>query len=100
MSSVPDALRPYLQPREGWLAAALLLVMLLSLGWSVQSTEWLEQAEFLVPVAFLAMCAFMVWSSFDYVANSPYGPKFGNLVLAGLIVMAVGVPLYFLARRK
>jgi APA family basic amino acid/polyamine antiporter len=53
-----------------------------------------------VPIAFLAMCAFMVWSSFDYVANSPYGPKFGNLVLAGLIVMAVGIPLYFFARRK
>jgi APA family basic amino acid/polyamine antiporter len=53
-----------------------------------------------VPIAFLAMCAFMVWSSFDYVANSPYGPKFGNLVLAGLVVMALGIPLYFLARRK
>lgn len=54
----------------------------------------------LVPVAFLVMCAFMVWSSFDYVANSPYGPKFGTLVLAGLAVMAAGIPLYFLARRK
>jgi len=54
----------------------------------------------LVPIAFLAMCAFMVWSSFDYVANSPYGPKFGNLVLAGIIIMAAGIPLYFLARRK
>ena len=54
----------------------------------------------LVPIAFLAMCAFMIWSSFDYVANSPYGPKFGNLVLAGLIVMALGVPLYFLAKRR
>jgi amino acid transporter len=53
-----------------------------------------------VPIAFLAMCAFMVWSSFDYVANSPYGPKFGNLVLAGIIVMALGIPLYFVARRK
>lgn len=53
-----------------------------------------------VPIAFLAMCAFMVWSSFDYVANSPYGPKFGNLVLAGIIVMALGIPLYFFARRK
>lgn len=53
-----------------------------------------------VPVAFLAMCAFMIWSSFDYVANSPYGPKFGSLVLAGLVVMALGIPLYFIARRK
>lgn len=53
-----------------------------------------------VPIGFLAMCAFMVWSSYDFVANSPYGPKFGALVLAGLVVMAAGVPLYFLARRK
>jgi len=53
-----------------------------------------------VPIAFLAMCGFMMWSSFDYVVNSPYGPKFGNLVLAGLIVMALGVPLYFLAKRR
>jgi amino acid transporter len=54
----------------------------------------------LVPLAFLAMCAFMLWSSFDFVANSPYGPKFGVLVGAGLAVMAAGIPLYFLARRK
>jgi amino acid transporter len=54
----------------------------------------------IVPIVFLAMCAFMIWSSFDYVANSPYGPKFGNLVLAGLVVMAIGVPLYLLARRR
>jgi amino acid transporter len=53
-----------------------------------------------IPLAFLAMCAFMLWASFDYVANSPYGPKFGVLVGAGLAVMLVGIPLYFLARRK
>ena len=53
-----------------------------------------------IPLAFLAMCAFMLWSSYDYVANSPYGPKFGVLVGAGLAVMALGIPLYFLARRK
>jgi amino acid transporter len=54
----------------------------------------------IIPIAFLGMCAFMIWSSFDYVANSPYGPKFGNLVLAGLVVMAAGIPLYFFSRRK
>jgi basic amino acid/polyamine antiporter, APA family len=53
-----------------------------------------------VPLAFLAMCGFMIWSSYDYVANSPYGPKFGMLVLAGIAVMLAGIPLYFLARRK
>lgn len=52
-----------------------------------------------VPLAFLVMCVFMLWSSFDYVMYSPYGPKFGSLVLAGLLVMAAGIPLYWLARR-
>jgi amino acid transporter len=54
----------------------------------------------LVPVAFLLMCGFMIWSSFDYVASSPYGPKFGTLVLAGLVIMAIGIPLYFVVRRR
>lgn len=53
-----------------------------------------------IPLTFLAMCAFMLWSSFDYVANSPYGPKFGLLVGAGLVIMALGIPLYFLVRRR
>ncbi|HEX6474199.1 MAG TPA: transglutaminaseTgpA domain-containing protein [Candidatus Limnocylindria bacterium] len=52
---MPESLRRYLQPREGWLSAALLMVMLLSLGWAVQRAEWLEQTEFLVPVAFFAL---------------------------------------------
>jgi APA family basic amino acid/polyamine antiporter len=54
----------------------------------------------LVPIAFLAMCAFMLWSAVDYIRNPTYGPKFGLMVLAGLVVMALGIPLYFLARRK
>ena len=53
-----------------------------------------------VPIAFLGMCAFMLWSAIDYIRNPVYGPKFGVMVLAGLAVMALGVPLYFLARRK
>jgi amino acid transporter len=53
-----------------------------------------------VPVAFLAMCAFMLWSAVDYIRNPVYGPKFGVMVLAGLAVMALGIPLYFLARRQ
>jgi transglutaminase-like putative cysteine protease len=49
---VPDWLRRYLRPREGWLSWALLLAMLLSLGWAVQRANWIPQDEFLVPVAF------------------------------------------------
>lgn len=49
---MPEWLRPYLRPREGWLSYFLLFVMLLSLGWAVQTAGWLDQADFLVPVAF------------------------------------------------
>jgi transglutaminase-like putative cysteine protease len=49
---VPDALRRYLQPREGWLSWAFLFTMLLSLGWSVQRAGWIPQDDFVVPVAF------------------------------------------------
>jgi len=53
-----------------------------------------------VPLCFYAMCLFMLWSSIQYLLNPDFGPKFGNLVLAGLMVMAAGIPLYWLAREK
>jgi APA family basic amino acid/polyamine antiporter len=53
-----------------------------------------------VPLAFLLSCAYMLYSSINYVRNPDYGPKFGYAVLAGLVVMAAGIPLYFLARKK
>jgi transglutaminase-like putative cysteine protease len=52
---VPDWLKRYAQPREGWLALALLVVMLLSVGWSVQRTGWIDQTEYLVPIALYAV---------------------------------------------
>ena len=54
----------------------------------------------LVTIVFCAMCAYMLYSSIDYIRNPHIGPKFGNMALAGLLVMLAGVPLYFLARRK
>jgi amino acid transporter len=53
-----------------------------------------------VPLVFCTMCGFMLWKAVAYIFNPHYGPKFGDMVLAGLAVMAVGIPLYFLARRK
>jgi hypothetical protein len=46
------------------------------------------------------MCAFMLYKSITYILNPQFGPKFGNAVLAGLLVMAAGVPLYFLSKKK
>lgn len=51
----------------------------------------------LVPLVFCATCAYMLYSSVNYVR---FAVSFGNAVLAGIAVMALGVPLYFLARRK
>ncbi|MGZ6256045.1 MAG: transglutaminase TgpA family protein, partial [Candidatus Limnocylindria bacterium] len=51
---MPDWLRRYARPREGWIAYFLLFVMLLSLGWAVQKAGWLKQEDFLVPVALWA----------------------------------------------
>lgn len=53
----------------------------------------------LVPLAFCASCAYMLYSSIDFV-RGPYGPSFGVAVLGGIAVMAAGLPLYFIAGRR
>jgi amino acid transporter len=53
-----------------------------------------------IPIAFCLTCAYMLYSSIDYVRNPDYGPKFGVAVLAGLLIMLAGIPLYFLSRKK
>jgi len=52
-----------------------------------------------VPLVFCGMCAYMLYSSVDYIRNPDFGPKFGDAVLAGLLIMTAGVPLYFLSKR-
>ena len=51
-----------------------------------------------VPLAFCATCAYMLYSSIDFI-RGPYGPSFGMAVLGGFAVMAAGLPLYFSSRR-
>jgi len=53
-----------------------------------------------VPLIFCATCAYMLYSSVDYVRNPVFGPKFGDAVLAGLAIMGAGIPLYWFARKK
>jgi len=53
-----------------------------------------------IPLIFCAMCGFMLWKAVDYIFNPHYGPKFGSLVLAGLLVMLAGIPLYLFARKR
>ena len=52
-----------------------------------------------IPAVFCLMCLYMLYSTIDY-ARAPWGPKFGGMVLVGILVVAAGIPLCFLARRK
>jgi hypothetical protein len=46
-----------LYPKAGWLSLGLLVLMALALTWAIQGAEWLDQLEFLPPVALWAMVA-------------------------------------------
>jgi amino acid transporter len=50
-----------------------------------------------IPLAFIAACGYMLYSSVNYVR---FAVEFGVPALAGLAIMAAGVPLYFLVRSK
>jgi amino acid transporter len=52
-----------------------------------------------VPLVFCATCAWMLYSSIEFV-RGPYGPSFGVAVVAGIAVMLAGLPLYIWARRR
>jgi len=86
--SVPEWLRRFAQPREGWLALALLVVMLLSLGWSVQRTGWIDETEFLVPIALYAVClgAILALTRLSVVFVVPVSALVGT----GLLLWAIG----------
>jgi len=80
---VPEWLRRYVRPREGWLSFFLLFVMLLSLGWAVQRAGWLDQSDYLVPVATWAavMGALLGLTSLSVVATLPLSAIIGTWVV-------------------
>lgn len=84
---MPDWLRRYLQPREGWLSAFLLLVMALCLVWSVQAAGWLARMEFLTPIAFYAVLAgtLLGISRLSVVATLPLGAVVGVLSVLWIV---------------
>lgn len=51
---MPEQLRRFLQPREGWTSLALLVVMLATLSWSLQRAEWINHMQYLLPLAVVA----------------------------------------------
>jgi amino acid transporter len=50
-----------------------------------------------IPLAFCAACVYMLYSSINYVR---FAVEFGVAVVAGLILMLAGIPLYFLVRKR
>ena len=85
---MPDWLHRMIRPREGWLALFLLFVMLLSVGWSVQSARWLQDADFLIPVALWGMLAgaLLALLPLSVALTLPLGALSGGLV----VLWAVG----------
>src|SRR5918997_956525 len=85
---VPDLRERLLYPRAGWLSLGLLLVMALALSWAVQGANWLEQLEFLPPVAFWAILAGAVLGvlPISVVATLPLGALLG----AGVVLWTIG----------
>jgi basic amino acid/polyamine antiporter, APA family len=49
-----------------------------------------------IPLAFCAACLYMLYSSVNYVR---FAVEFGVAVLAGVVIMLAGIPLYLLARK-
>ena len=85
---MPDRLRRLLFPREGWLSWVFLFVMLLSLGWSVQSAQWIPQHDFVVPVAFWGSLAGLLLgiTRWRVLITLPLA----GLAGAGVVLWAVG----------
>ena len=85
MSELAERLR---YPRAGWISLVLLGVMALALAWSVQGAKWLDQLDFLVPVALSAVVAGALLGVFrgSIVWVLPLGAIFGT----GVVLWTVG----------
>jgi transglutaminase-like putative cysteine protease len=75
-------------PRAGWLSLGLLAVMALAVTWSVQDAAWLDQLEFMAPIALWAvlfggLVGVVRWS---ILISLPLGALIG----AGFVLWAIG----------
>ena len=80
---MPDWLRRYARPREGWTSYLLLLLMLLTLGWSVQHAHWLNQSDFIVVVGFYGslLGTLLGLSSLSVLATIPISAVVGTAIV-------------------
>ncbi len=85
MSDLRDRLR---YPRAGWISLVLLGVMAIALAWSVQGAGWLEQVDFLVPVA---LCAVLAGSLLGMLRGSiVLTLPIGAIIGTGVVLWTVG----------
>jgi hypothetical protein len=85
---VPDLRERVLYPRAGWLSLGLLAVMALSVAWSVQGAAWLDQLDYLAPLAVWAVLAGALIGvvRMSIVIALPIGAVIG----AGFVLWAIG----------
>jgi transglutaminase-like putative cysteine protease len=80
---VPSLRERFLYPRAGWLSLGLLAVMALAVAWSVQGAHWLDQMEFLAPVALWGILfgALLGMLRISIVFTLPAGAVLGTIVV-------------------
>jgi amino acid transporter len=83
-----------------WLFLALTAASLFLLRWRHPQAQGFRVPLYpLVPLAFLGVCLFMLWSSLDYARFLLTSSEAGRLAgLLGLLLLAAGVPLTWRAR--
>ena len=89
MSELAERLR---YPRAGWISLVLLGVMALALAWSVQGANWLEQMDFLVPVALYAVIAGSLLGMLR--GSIVWALPIGALIGTGVVLWTVGGEYY------
>ncbi|MGQ0606863.1 MAG: transglutaminase TgpA family protein [Chloroflexota bacterium] len=85
---MPDLRERLLYPRAGWLSLGLLIIMGLALSWAVQGANWLDQLDFLPPVALWAILAGALLGvlPLTIVIALPAGALIGG----GVVLWAIG----------
>jgi transglutaminase-like putative cysteine protease len=89
---VPELLGRYLRPREGWTSMALLIVMLLTLVWSLQRAAWVNHMDYLLPVAIVAalLGALLGLTRLSVALTLPASAIVG----AGFVLWAIGAEYF------
>ena len=89
---MPELKERLLYPRAGWLSLGLLAVMALALAWSVQGAGWLEQLDYLAPLALWAILAGAIIGTLRWtiVVSLPLAAIVGT----GFVLWTVGSEYY------